>query len=324
MLVRRVRLENFRGVVRGEVEFSPLTILLGPNNAGKTTILEALLLIHGINREVIGGLRVADILSESHATLKAGGLFHLLHKYSGTSKLLYHVSTLGDVELTIERRNRSLVFTYAWEKGYCNITCVGTSCSSVVIRGAPSELPKAVLIRPGLRRRIYEEIYKLWVDFVAKGITRRVAAWVSSVAGEEYSDILAEPFLGGVYTLYAYRARDGFRVRLGDLGDGVELLTAARMAVEFAQPELLLWDDVEAHMNPRALQLLALWLSDLVDQGVQVVLTTHSLEAATLIAETAEKARLVRLTMANGELEADYYSVEDIDKLKSLGVDVRA
>ncbi|RLE62584.1 MAG: hypothetical protein DRJ47_10440, partial [Thermoprotei archaeon] len=47
MMIKKVTLRNFRGIAKGEIDLEPLTILVGPNNSGKTTILEALLLAHG-------------------------------------------------------------------------------------------------------------------------------------------------------------------------------------------------------------------------------------------------------------------------------------
>jgi predicted ATPase len=35
-VIKRLRLENFKGVVEGEVELDKLTILVGPNNSGKS------------------------------------------------------------------------------------------------------------------------------------------------------------------------------------------------------------------------------------------------------------------------------------------------
>ncbi|RLF99594.1 MAG: hypothetical protein DRN49_04150 [Thaumarchaeota archaeon] len=43
-MIKKLRLENFKGIKSGEIELAPLTILLGANNSGKTTILEALFL----------------------------------------------------------------------------------------------------------------------------------------------------------------------------------------------------------------------------------------------------------------------------------------
>ena len=42
MKVRRLTISNFRGVAHGVVIFNGHTLLVGGNNAGKTTICEAL------------------------------------------------------------------------------------------------------------------------------------------------------------------------------------------------------------------------------------------------------------------------------------------
>jgi hypothetical protein len=45
MELRRLRLRRFKAFEAAEIEVSPLTILIGPNNAGKSTILQALILL---------------------------------------------------------------------------------------------------------------------------------------------------------------------------------------------------------------------------------------------------------------------------------------
>ena len=47
-----LRIENFRGVRTGRVRFGKHTVLVGPNNCGKTTIIEALALLFGRDRLV--------------------------------------------------------------------------------------------------------------------------------------------------------------------------------------------------------------------------------------------------------------------------------
>ncbi|MCH5372643.1 MAG: DUF2813 domain-containing protein, partial [Planctomycetes bacterium] len=44
MLLRRIQIENFRGIARGEVNFGFTTILIGENGVGKSAILDALAL----------------------------------------------------------------------------------------------------------------------------------------------------------------------------------------------------------------------------------------------------------------------------------------
>jgi AAA15 family ATPase/GTPase len=58
-MIEMVEIENLRGIVSGRLEgLSPLSILLGVNNSGKSTILEALYLggIASGPREYLGCL----------------------------------------------------------------------------------------------------------------------------------------------------------------------------------------------------------------------------------------------------------------------------
>ena len=50
LTVRRLTIENFRGVHKGSVDFDGHTLLVGGNNAGKSTICEALELVLGPER----------------------------------------------------------------------------------------------------------------------------------------------------------------------------------------------------------------------------------------------------------------------------------
>jgi putative ATP-dependent endonuclease of the OLD family len=50
--IAKLEIENFRGIRQGEVSFSPHTVLVGPNNCGKTTVIEALALLFGRDRMI--------------------------------------------------------------------------------------------------------------------------------------------------------------------------------------------------------------------------------------------------------------------------------
>ena len=42
ILLKQIRVHGFRGIDNVEVDFLPTTVLVGTNNAGKTTLLKAL------------------------------------------------------------------------------------------------------------------------------------------------------------------------------------------------------------------------------------------------------------------------------------------
>lgn len=52
MEIASLKIENFRGVKDGTVRFSPHTVLVGANNCGKTTVIEALVLLFGRDRMI--------------------------------------------------------------------------------------------------------------------------------------------------------------------------------------------------------------------------------------------------------------------------------
>ena len=42
MQIADLRIENFRGIKAGHIRFGLHTVFIGPNNCGKTTVIEAL------------------------------------------------------------------------------------------------------------------------------------------------------------------------------------------------------------------------------------------------------------------------------------------
>ncbi|HEX8472167.1 MAG TPA: AAA family ATPase, partial [Brevundimonas sp.] len=52
MKIAALTIENFRGIRQARVRFGTHTVFVGPNNCGKTTIIEALALLLGRDRMV--------------------------------------------------------------------------------------------------------------------------------------------------------------------------------------------------------------------------------------------------------------------------------
>ena len=117
--------------------------------------------------------------------------------------------------------------------------------------------------------------------------------------------------------------RDGSRIRLGDLGAGTQVYIISRILYELKNPQILLWDDVEAHMNPRMLIRIAEWFSELIENGTQVVVTTHSLEAVRILAEFNRDVKIYVTSLENGILKARKLTIDDVENLLSAGIDIR-
>lgn len=77
--------------------------------------------------------------------------------------------------------------------------------------------------------------------------------------------------------------------------------------------------------NPRILLSISGWISDLIDQGKQVILTTHSLEAArTIASQSRDKAKIYLTSLVNGELNVKELTLQEVEELLEAGVDIRA
>lgn len=337
-MITKVSLRNFKGIVSGDIELSPLTIIVGPNNSGKTSILEALLLSHGLG-ELFNGLSVPDLLMELHRILDSKSLKHLIHNYGSNIDRVcvgYHIN--GDV-VTLIMVPDALGITFYVGKGINADEALKLSSdqlnklevvASITYDGSPRLtssrmlavfLSKALLIRYDILKIAHKYLYRVWEDLTSRGLTSKVAKWISETIDEDFTDLTAEPF-SGKPCINLYRS-DRVRIRLGDLGDGIHMLVISRLLIEYLNPDLILWDDIELHVNPLTLTILSEWLSDLVDSGKQVVVTTHSLEVVRALVSVEEKARVVGVSKKGGVLRVKYYSGSEVEELKELGFDIR-
>ena len=338
---KKLRLKNFRGVREGEVELGRMTVLVGANNSAKSTILEALFLLPNPLRQVPyvkpdekAPLRAASLIHEIHRTLTSAGYAFLLYRYIAEKAEV----SLDNTSLEFVRRGSQIYLgtnkplpahSYLEMPELLNIKPFGslaTSADTIIGSDSPHSevriLGESLLISSELVRHAWWYMHQNWANIMNTGITREVAADISRLVSEEFVNITIEPFLGGNLSMFGF-LKDGTRIRLGDLGAGVQVYITARILHEVAKPEFLLWDDVEAHMNPRMLIRAAEWFSELVDRSVSVVVTTHSLEAAKIIGELVEDARICTMTLRDGRLESSELSPDEVERLMSAGIDVR-
>ena len=150
-------------------------------------------------------------------------------------------------------------------------------------------------------------------NFIYLGICKKVAEDVSGLVYDNYRNLTIERFL-----------EDGLRIRLGDLGEGIQNYIIARILYELENPKVLLWDDIEVHLNPRMLLNIAEWFFDIVEDDNQVIITTHSLEAARTIAGINEEKAVIYLTsLEKGTLKTKKFTLKEIEEFSEAGIDVR-
>ncbi len=331
-MIRRLRLEGFKGVVSGEIELDQLTVLVGPNNSGKTTILEALFLAPNPFRLVpYIPLKPIELLATYHRALNEKGPTMFFNKYAADKAII----AADDVEFTLVRHpNNLIVYANQQPSGYSLskhriddrwLYHVGGFDGKSVNYKVPLYLrftSNTLLLSTKLVGFAHEYLRMVWPEIVNKGVAAKVARDASRYTSEDYINITIEPFTGGELSLFVMLA-DGTRVRLTDLGAGIHLYLVNRLLYEHYQPDVILWDDVETHLNPRLLSHVAAWFADLVEEGKQVIVSTHSLEAVRTITTLVEDATVLLTSLKDGKLEARKIKVEELNALDKLGIDPR-
>lgn len=362
-MIEKITLTNFRGIRNGEMELSPITILLGPNNSAKSTILEAIFLAPNPCRNVpyivtvqkapspMHIVTVQRALMQMHTSSSALDIVYFLHQtldYKGYSFLL-HNYTAKLAEIKINRTHaEEYSLRFILSDSHIFLTTSGaprpTAMSTVNIGG--KEIPffasiptdrigtetlhddqpfieEALLISPKLLKPSYEYLRKQWTAVVNSRIARKVAMDTSKFSMESYKDFTMEPVLGGHVDIHAY-LDDGRRIRLGDLGEGVQSYAMTRILYELTSPKVLLWDDLESHLNPRILACVADWFSELINDGRQIVLSTHSLDAAKAIAGVNEENTRIYLTsLAESTLKTKKLTLNELEDFQKAGIDAR-
>ncbi|AJY69761.1 AAA family ATPase [Geobacter anodireducens] len=98
MIIKALTIENFKGIREPvRIEFKPITLLFGPNSAGKSTIVQAL---HYI-REILERNNVdADRSLGADESFDLGGFRNLVHKHDLSTRIRFRIEmSIGHGEL---------------------------------------------------------------------------------------------------------------------------------------------------------------------------------------------------------------------------------
>jgi energy-coupling factor transporter ATP-binding protein EcfA2 len=323
-VIKRLRLENFKGVVEGEAELDKLTILVGPNNSGKTTILEALFLAPNPLRQIpYVPTTAVQLLLEYHKTLSETGYTFLLNKYIANNMVI----KVDDLELLFTKINGSGIavkVTYLSQSGETGILDLGylRPDGNVEVRSNVQIADNTLLLSTKLAKFAHEYLQRRWIEILNTRAPALISREVSRFVSEEYVNVTAEPFTAGSMTFYVMLA-DGTRIRLSDLGAGVHLYVVNRLLYEHYRPDVVLWDDLETHFNPRLLTHVVEWFADLVEEGKQVIVSTHSLEVVETLTAFVEDAAVLLTSLRDGKLKVRKLGPKELEEWAKAGIDPR-
>ncbi len=281
MIVKNLNIKEFRGIksCKRPIEFTNFNVLIGRNNSGKSSVLEALSLIpNPKSKEYVTNKSKIQFLAELHSPL----IFSkekeindpykpLLYLYSGTATIDYNNVSYITISLRTcdseykppgHMPNMSKVPDYMVDPDYnIDSASIALANSSISVLFIPYDTEYI--------KTLEKKIDSLKFAIMKKGIHRKVAERLNECVDDEYSEI----YFGDPIVMRKVLADNTPYININDLGSGAEKLIKIMALIEIMEPKLILIDDFGAGFHPSMINIFLKWLTELKSQ---VVLSTHS------------------------------------------------
>lgn len=284
-------LKEFRGIKKLEsppIDLAKFNVLIGRNNSGKTSLLEALALLPQPNVAMpfLNQARSA-IITLPHKSQPDS----LVYGYSGSATLSFTVGPYSS-NLVLESNAHFHFETPTREDvppNLGNIPVVNGMYTAPQFTSAPKSLSQ---VRAAYYNDDFHELLQNslldpanWSAIVKSRAHNRVLKDVVNPSiSEKFTEVLA-----GQVTLQARKEfPDGTStyIRLNELGSGLQRVIIPLLLFEATNPSIVLWDDIENGMHPTLLEHVMKWL---VNRDWQVVISTHSIDVLTCLADLSPK-----------------------------------
>ncbi|MEM9555789.1 MAG: AAA family ATPase [Acidobacteriota bacterium] len=330
-MITSIEIETLRGIRHGKLDgLAPLTILTGHNASGKSTVLDALLMV----ASPTPGDAVGRAVSRHPNVLNgARWLF-------GPGALDVKIEARNDEGLRRVRVVSQASGTPPAQSGFRE------PISSIRIRDTDG-VSSALQVGLDGRYRVTEETVRIaslapFVRLVDPGLPiplHRTYTVVSKEGRRDEVDRLLADLIPEFERLEIlaeeddtpglYIAAAGRSVPVGLAGDGIQAAVQLALELAVAPGGLALVEEPEVYQHPKAFWQTARVILSAVRRDVQVVFTTHSQELIDfLLAEATEddqeKIALFTLELQGGELLADRCAGADLAYARQIAeVDVR-
>ena len=283
-----INLQEFRGVRKIEnppIRLAKFNVLIGKNNSGKTTLLEALALLPQPNSAwpFIGSPRFGTI-STCHG--KQGD--SLVYGYSGTAVLSYGVGS-NITNMRLETNGHFQFETRSSEDMPQNVVYSPGEDGIYRLDRAPKSLSQvnsvyysddfyetlttSIVTEPHWKSiektRAHNRVLK---EVINPSITEKFTEVVPHYVAQQPILQVRKEFPDGTSSY----------VRITELGRGLQRVIVPLLLFEATNPSICLWDDVEAGMHPSLIENVLKWL---FKKDWQMVIATHSIDILSTIAE---------------------------------------
>jgi predicted ATP-dependent endonuclease of OLD family len=309
MFVRSLDIKEFRGIKACDkaLKFSNFTVLIGKNNAGKSSILEALSLLPEPNiTDYFTHKTKLDNLRDLHQ----GSLKDLIYLYAGTSNLQFGIESstlmieISEVDIQTYWNNKRGSTRAAISKMYE----FPLNKISEMVLFVP--FTTSILIDLENRMRVLKEL------IMKKGYHIELAKFLNECVNDVYSELV---FLEPISLRKVYPDNKVY-LKLKDLGSGAEKLIKMMALFEVLSPKLILIDDFETGFHPTMIKLFLKWLKKKKWQT-----STHSIDVLYhLVDIKPPDTTIIQLNKSNEDiLSHEILTLDELEDLLDANTDPR-
>ena len=339
-MIRSIEIEGLRGIREGRLDdLTPLVVLVGPNNSGKSTVLDALLIgaSSGVSDAIITAVTRRNGLMQKarwlmyqnqeirHCFVKAQTdkeqertvyMSRLSPQNEGQVQISGSISVNNDIS---DQRNSERVMlnpvTFADDGG------VSYSPTSAFVE----EFNEAYLVDPEMVSGLMP-LHTLYTRALQQGRRKEARKLVADlVPGVE--DILLGTE-GNRPILYLEFENGSIPVALA--GEGVQSLLRTVLELASRPNGVVLLEEPEVHQHPGAIRQTARAIWAAIRRGIQVIISTHSIELIDMLLvevqnqEELDKMSVYRLMLKDGCLRSSRTDSSDIAFARTtIGDDLR-
>jgi len=357
-MLTSLTIKNFRGIKEGKIEdISNVNILLGPNNSGKSTILESIYLASTAlsGKDILGRNRKEYIIkrrvSRSYDFVDA-----LWYKYKTDVPVTLLFKINDETFLFEVFKENNLFYTYLktrsgyysrpsmrsnWflhklsDKGpiHNSYTASGITSSEIfnnyrmltMFNSLINLLESSIIIDSFISNNFELIEEKLWFTVVADRTDKKITKIINSCY-----DTTIENFsyvkIGPGYSLAALLPTHS--VRIDEIGDGVRMAVVILALAYLTKNGILLFEEPENHQHIRALDKIMQALLEVTKtQKTQLFISTHSLELTERLVDLSIKLNIDLtvhgLSLDKGILKSRSIKKQDAKNLLEVGEDLR-